>query len=177
MNHLITFECASCSVYVLSVRLADMMSIFIRTSSIFSRHALYSPCTYVICRRGLYFVACKRSLQQASIVQFVMAVWLPLVQASLFVLFARWLACGCSHSVCCIIKNMFPHSVFSIAHLPKTVGVVIFCFVRVSSIFLLLFKSFETNCMLLHVSLALLLSCHLSLALVVQFVGHIDGRH
>ena len=108
-----------------------MMSIFIRTSTIFTRHPLYSPCTYAICRRGLYFVACKRSLQQASIVQCVMAVWLPLVEASLSVLFVRWLACGCSHSVCCIIKNIFPHSVFPIAHLSKTVGVVIFCFARV----------------------------------------------
>ena len=104
-----------------------MMSIFIHTSSIFSRHPLYSPCTYVICRRGLYFVACKRALQQASIVKFVMAVWLPLVEASLFVLFARWLASGCSHSVCCIIKNScFPSCFLFIAHLSKTVGVMIF---------------------------------------------------
>ena len=84
-----------------------MMSIFIHTSSIFSRHPLYSPCTYVICRRGLYFAACKRSLQQASIVQFVMAVWLPLVEASLFVFLARWLACSCSYSACCIVQNRF----------------------------------------------------------------------
>ena len=102
-----------------------MMSIFIHTSSIFSRHP---PCTYVICRRGLYFAACKRSLQQASIVQFVMAVWLPLVEASRFVFFARWLACAC-----CIIQNRcFPFCFFFIAHLSKTVDVVIFCFVRVN---------------------------------------------
>ena len=109
-----------------------MMSIFIHTSSIFSRHPLYSPCTYVICRRGLYFAACKRSLQQASIVQFVMAVWLPLVEASLFVFLARWLACSCSYSACCIVQNrFFPFSFFFIAHLSKTVDVVIFSFVHV----------------------------------------------
>ena len=108
-----------------------MMSIFIHTSSIFSRHPLYSPCTYVICRRGLYFAACKRSLQQASIVQFVMAVWLPLVEASLFLFLARWLACSCSYSACCIVQNRFFQFIFSIAHLSKTVDVVIFSFVHV----------------------------------------------
>ena len=108
-----------------------MMSIFIHTSSIFSRHPLYSPCTYVICRRGLYFAACKRSLQQASIVQFVMAVWLPLVEASLFVFLARWLACSCSYSACCIVQIRFFQFMFSIAHLSKTVDVVIFSFVHV----------------------------------------------
>ena len=107
-----------------------MMSIFMRTSSIFSRHPLYSPCTYVICRRGLYFAACKRSLQQASIVQFVMAVWLPLVEASLFLFLARWLACSCSYSACCIVQNRF-FQFFPIAHLSKTVDVVIFSFVHV----------------------------------------------
>ena len=108
-----------------------MMSIFIHTSSIFSRHPLYSPCTYVICRRGLYFAACKRSLQQASIVQFEMAVWLPLVEASLFLFLARWLACSCSYSACCIVQNRFFQFMFSIAHLSKTVDVVIFSFVHV----------------------------------------------
>ena len=84
------------------------------------------------CRRNLYFAACKRSLQQASIVQFVMAVCLPMVEASLFVFLARWLACTCWYGACCIVQSSFFPFVFCfMAHLSKTVDVVIFSFVPV----------------------------------------------
>ena len=84
------------------------------------------------CCRSLYFAACKRSLQQASIVQFVMAVWLPMVEASLFVFLARWLACTCWYGACCIVQSsFFPFVFWFIAHLSKTVDVVIFSFVPV----------------------------------------------
>jgi hypothetical protein len=44
---------------------------------------------------------------------------------------ARWLACSCSYSACCTVQNRFFQFIFSIAHLSKTVDVVIFSFVHV----------------------------------------------
>ena len=72
------------------------------------------------------------TLQQASIVQFVMAVCLPMVEAFLFVFLARWLACTCWYGACCIVQSsFFPFAFCFMAHLSKTVDVVIFSFVRV----------------------------------------------
>ena len=108
-----------------------MMSIFIRTSSIFSRHPLYSPCTYVICRLGLYFVACKRSLQQASI---------DICDSGVAAACRSLDICVCCQMACVRLfaqrllhytDQIFPVLFFFIAHLSKTLGVFVFCFVRV----------------------------------------------